>query len=90
MICAIESKYNEQYLKEVNQYGCPHISEKVECLALDNRYLYGVFLERVQPEIIAHIVCMHIYLFKKKQEEEREVEIISDSFIKLVANRTQQ
>lgn len=48
------------------------------------------FLERVQPETIAHIVCMHIYLFKKKQEEEREIEIISDSFIKLVANRSQQ
>lgn len=47
------------------------------------------FLERVQPEIIAHIVCMHIYLFKKNQEE-REGELISDSFIKLVANRTQQ
>lgn len=42
MICAIESEYYKQYLKEVNQYGRPHISEKVECLALDNRYLYGV------------------------------------------------
>jgi len=39
MICAIESKYNEKYLKEVDQYGRPHISEKVEYLAFDYRYL---------------------------------------------------
>lgn len=30
------------------------------------------FLERVQPEIIAHIVCMHIYLFKKTKKKEKE------------------
>lgn len=29
-------------------------------------------LERVQPETVAHIVCMHIYLFKKKKTKKKK------------------